>query len=148
MWQKGLMKSSGGGGGDVTIEYVGQFTSGKGATTAKSIDFKTGDYARADYAELTADNFIVLPVRSSSNYSLESARGIGNTAYWCSKTTIGNKLHDYTPSTGILKFYGGVSTEAGTYNAASGGTYTQRYTGTGNMNYKVYITKPPISSFE
>lgn len=138
MWQKGLIKKDSGGGG-FSIEYVGQITSATGYSSAKSVDLKTGTYARADYAELTADNFIVLPVRSNSYKSVvtDNTSG-GSIGGWTGTAYVANKYHEYTPSTGTFKFYGGYgakvaqSTYSGTKNAS--------------LNYDIFVCKPPLST--
>lgn len=139
MWVEG---KSGGSGGGASIEYVGQFTSGSGESAAKTVNFASGTYARDDYAELTIDNFIVLPVRSNSYKSTTSSAGSGGSmGGWTTKAMVANKYHEYTASSGTFKFYGGYGSQA-----IQGGS--ARATASGTVNYKIYIVKPGISTFE
>ena len=139
----------GGGGGGTSIEYVGEFsvTSGSAAT---SVNLKTGTYARSDYAELTADNFIVIPKRGTSNLTSETPNryATNNSLYHTAKGTMGYKNHEYTASTGVLKFYGGVTIISGTYPSYNSTTYTERQTVNMSPKWKVYVVKPGISTFE
>lgn len=140
MWVEA--KKSGGSGGGASIEYVGEIASATGYSSAKTVNFKTGTYARTDYAELTTDNFIVLPVRSSSYKSKTSSTGSGGSAGgWTAIAYVANKNHEYNQSTGDFKFYGG-------YGASANQGGSARCTVTDSINYKIYIVKPGISTFE
>lgn len=143
MWQRAI-NQSGGGGGNVEVDYVGEFSVSTTASTAKTIDFSTGTYARSDYAELTADNFLVLPVLSTSNVTKETSRNQGNTAYWTAKVNIGRKNHEYNPTTGTFKFYGGIDTAVGRWTKTTGGDYTQIASANASLSYKVYVIKPSL----
>ena len=123
-----------------SIEYIGEFSANP--TTATSIDFTSGTYARADYSELTVDNFIVIPVRSEDSYAVVgptdgvAARSGSSMASW---------LYSYstkkiTYSNGLLSFNGG-------YSAKVSNNYDVRSISLSN-NYKVYIIKPGLSTFQ
>lgn len=136
MWQRAINKSSGGGGG-ASIEYVGEFTSGSG-TSANSIDLSTGTYARSDYAELTTDNFLVLLKRSGTTKTCDTGSVSGGSiGGWSAKASVTTKAHEYTPSTGIFKFYGGFGV---TITQGS-----QRGSASGSLTYDVYVIKPGLS---
>ena len=139
MWVEGGKSGSSGG---TTIEYVGQFNANSGHTSATTINLASGTYARADYAELTTDNFIVLPVRSSSYKTASTSWMKGSTNDgWFASAYMANKNHEYTPSSGTFKFYGGFQAEH-FYRTISKGTAN------GSVSYKVYIVKPGLSTFE
>lgn len=124
----------GGGGSSVTIEYIDNIASGSGSSS-KTVNFKTGTYARDDYASLTTDNFLIIPHRGSNGVSVQaSASGLGYAwAY-----SYGHKNFSYSASTGVLTFYGGVRTEL----IASG---TVKQSGATTANYDIYIIKPGLS---
>lgn len=129
----------GGGGSSVTIEYIDSFASGSGSSS-KTVNFKTGTYARDDYASLTTDNFLIIPSRSSSGASASfDNTGSGSKAVLKGTTTCySHKDFTYNASTGVLTFYGGIHSEVGT-NAAT------QFTWNGTANYKIYIIKPGLS---
>lgn len=142
-------RSVGTGTGGVTIEYVGEFTANSGGSSATTVNLASGTYARPDYADLTIDNFIVMPSRGTSNLTSETPNRFrtNNTVYHAAQGILGYKKHEYTAATGTFKFYGGVTINAGTSTSSSGTLSTQT---TVNMSpkWKVYVVKPGISSFE
>lgn len=126
-------------GTSVTIEYIGNIASGSGSSS-KTVNFKTGTYARDDYASLTEDNFLIIPARSSSgaSASFDNTGHGGKTVIKGTTTCYSHKNFTYSASTGVLTFYGGV------YSSVESGTTTQ-FTWSGTANYKIYIIKPGLS---
>ena len=131
---------NGGGGSGITINYIGEFESGRYDSLRKTIvDFKTGQYARSDYAELTADNFLILPKTKS-----QTAEGYSitlNNFGTATKTLARTWDHDqweYDQSSGKLTFYGGL------YSAA---LYNDNVKTSDilKLKYKIYIIKPGLS---
>ena len=139
----------GGGGGGTSIEYVGEFTASSGGTSATTVNLASGTYARSDYASLTADNFIIVPKRGSSNLTGETPNRYrtNNTTYHAATGTVGYKNHEYTASSGTLKFYGGVTINS-CYSSSTSGSLTTQTTKNISVTYKVYVVKPGISTFE
>ena len=134
-----VMESSGSG-TSITIESIGNITSGSGSSS-KTVNFKTGTYARDDYASLTIDNFLIMPHRTTSgsiSASFDNGSTIKNVATG-TMTCYSHKTPSYNSSNGVLTFYGGVY-----YTTANAGGTTQ-YTASASGNYDIYIIKPGLS---
>lgn len=136
--------------GGASIEYVGTFSASSGSTSATSVNLKTGTYARDDYADLTADNFIVVPKRGTSNLTSTTPDRYrsNNQVYHAAQGIMGYKNHEYTASTGTLKFYGGVTVTSGTYSGLNTSDYTAKTSVNMSPQWKVYVVKPGLSTFE
>ena len=123
----------GSGGNKVTVEYIDTVTSGSGSSS-KTVNFKTDTYARDDYADLTIDNFLIIPHRGSNEISTSTS----NSAGFAYAYSYAHKNFSYNASTGVLTFYGGVRAEV------QASSQVKAYSNT-TAPYDIYIIKPTLS---